>query len=294
MFFPGQLFNSKARAAGLAVNANLAGFSLVLMAAASLGYEVRTRRIDNWILALSGLGVFATLSRGSVLLYVLLLGYYFYAVLFGARGGLKKGAMIVFSGGVLLVFLALMIPYLIGQTEMFAKQGAQRRLGQIMGNRGLYNQEDSRVQAASKSLGLIDDSPFFGHGTGYSQSMVVGPHNMYLKQWVDNGLPGLLAYIALLVSSFWLFNRRRFFPGQGFILVAALGGFFSHNVLDLRPFLLLFGTLVGVSWYQSLRRPGGIEFLGFITATQKNDRSNGIAAAAIPAGRFETTSQAYS
>ena len=73
------------------------------------------------------------------------------------------------------------------------------------------------------------------------------PHNLYLQQWVNNGLLGLVGYLAFLGISAASFLRRRFFPGLMLMLVAAVGSFFSHNVLDQRPFLILYGLLLGLS-----------------------------------------------
>ena len=249
MLFPGALFTSRDRAAGFAINPNLGGLLLAMMAASTLGYEATTRRRDNWILAITGLGIFATLSRGGVLLYLLLLGFYLYATLFASKGGFKKSLMVLLSAGILLAFIKFMIPLMMEQSGMFKEKNAQNRVNSLMGDRGLYSEDDGRLRAVHQSLRLINEAPFVGHGTGFTQTMTVGPHNMYLKQWVDNGLPGLLGYVFLLLSGFWLFYKRKFFPGQAFLAVVLLGGLFSHNILDLRAFLILFGTLLSASWY---------------------------------------------
>jgi O-antigen ligase len=73
------------------------------------------------------------------------------------------------------------------------------------------------------------------------------PHNIYLQQWVNNGLPGLISYLAFLGVRVWTFLSRRYFPGVMLIVVAIVGGFFSHNILDQRPFLILYGLLLGGS-----------------------------------------------
>ena len=105
----------------------------------------------------------------------------------------------------------------------------------------------SRIAAAQDALNRINQSPIIGHGTGYARRMPELPHNLYLQQWVNNGILGLIGYLSFLGISAVCFLRRRFMPGATLTLVAALGSFFSHNVLDQRPFLILYGLLLGLS-----------------------------------------------
>jgi O-antigen ligase len=73
------------------------------------------------------------------------------------------------------------------------------------------------------------------------------PHNIYLQQWVNNGLPGLLSYAAFLVLTILTFAHRGSRNGVALIAVATIGGIFSHNILDQHPFLILLGVLLGMS-----------------------------------------------
>ena len=60
-----------------------------------------------------------------------------------------------------------------------------------------------------------------------------------------------MTWTALLAGGMWLFTSRRYRPGQALILVTAFGGFFSHNILEQRTFLILFGTAASMSIYEA-------------------------------------------
>lgn len=105
----------------------------------------------------------------------------------------------------------------------------------------------SRLFAAREALRRINESPILGKGTGYARTLPELPHNLYLQQWVNNGLPGLVGYLVFLGASYATFARRRFQPGQGLMVVVATGSFFSHNILDQRTFLVLYGSLLAFS-----------------------------------------------
>ncbi len=105
----------------------------------------------------------------------------------------------------------------------------------------------SRLQALLDSLHLIEQAPIIGHGTGYARTMKELPHNLYLQQWVNNGVLGVLFYVGFLVSLFITFSFRAYPAGQALTIVAITGSIFSHNLLDQRPFLILIGLALGYS-----------------------------------------------
>ena len=122
------------------------------------------------------------------------------------------------------------------------------RLGRLLSNKQVDDgSAASRLFAVRESLRLINESPIVGHGTGHARTMAELPHNLYLQQWVNNGILGLLGVVGFFGVSLAIFRKRRYRPGQALILVSILGGVFSHNILDQRCFLLLFGILLGLS-----------------------------------------------
>ena len=80
------------------------------------------------------------------------------------------------------------------------------------------------------------------------------PHNLYLQQWVNNGIVGFVGYLVFLISSYLVFLQRNCRNGQVLVAIAAVGSLFSHNVLDQRPFLILLGILIAASLADSRTR----------------------------------------
>lgn len=254
MFNPGTFSRTASRAAGLASNANLASLVLVMIASAVITYDPRRRMFDLSVLAITGIGVFVTLSRGGIVIFALLAAIYLYSVFFTQRSNARQGAIILLAGTLIGGAVLLIVPQLIQESEMFEKRLAQERLAIILGQKQLYTSDDSRVHAAMESLRLINDAPLLGHGTGFSHTMEVAPHNMYLLQWIDGGFVGLILYLGLLGAAFVIFHRRRFTAGKAFVGVIFVSGIFSHNIMEHRPFLMLLGILLGVSTYNQHRQ----------------------------------------
>lgn len=96
-----------------------------------------------------------------------------------------------------------------------------------------------RMDAVNHSIRIISEATVLGMGTGYIYGMPVGPHNMYLARWVDNGLIEILSYLWLLCAAFVVNWKNRNPEGAVISLMVLLFGFFSHNVLEDRAILLL-------------------------------------------------------
>jgi O-antigen ligase len=125
------------------------------------------------------------------------------------------------------------------------------RLSRLLNNQQVDDgSAGTRLAALHDGLRLIEQAPLLGHGTGFSRTMQELPHNIYVQQWVNNGILGILAYLLFLGAAYSTFSRRGCRNGQVVILVAAVGGIFSHNVLDQRPFLILLGILLAYSYQE--------------------------------------------
>ncbi|MCB0335655.1 MAG: hypothetical protein KDD62_05095, partial [Bdellovibrionales bacterium] len=101
--------------------------------------------------------------------------------------------------------------------------------------------------AALRTLEYIDEAAIIGHGTGFVRRLERKPHNVYLQQWLNNGLFGLVAYLGILISALVLFVIRRYPPGIVFISVSLVAGVFSHTIIDQKPFLILLGMMLSIS-----------------------------------------------
>ena len=243
---PGTFSAITERAAGFSGNANYTALITVMVCAASLNYTGKRLLLgDLVLLILAAAIVILSLSRsGLVAFAVLVLGYTAIRI---AHTGISWRATRSFGISLLAVALALgaLSPLFADQLRALQQQSRFRRAS-------ASQQVDdgsaaSRLAAAQDAIHRINRSPIVGHGTGYARRMPELPHNIYLQQWVNNGLPGLMSYLAFLAVSVWTFLSRRFFPGVMLIVVTIVGGCFSHNILDQRPFLILYGLLLGGS-----------------------------------------------
>jgi O-antigen ligase len=246
--YPGTFSFLPDRAAGFAENPNTTAFVLVLLCAAIVDLN-RFRASDALVWALTGIGVFLTLSRGGGILLAYAFAHYTYRIVrLNAHDPVRwVRRAVVLAAIVALVYGAARL--LVDRAEMFALS-FQPRLGMFSGREDVLSADDTRIEALAAAVDLVKQSPVIGYGTGYSYSMLsLTPHNMYLQQWINNGLPGLAAYLSLLAMSALTFWRRRSARGVLFIALVAINGVFSHNILDERAFLALLGVLLSLSFY---------------------------------------------
>jgi O-antigen ligase len=248
--YPGTFATLGQRAAGFPGNANFAALVAVMICAATLDYRSQQRQWMNvTLLVITGSIVVTTMSRSGGLNFLFLVVIFSYTRM--AENGWRPREVIrILSvtgllGGICTgVAIAAIITGTISEHS---------RLGRLMSNKQVDDGSTaSRLFAVRESLRLINDSPLVGHGTGHARTMRELPHNLYLQQWVNNGVAGVLGLITFFGVSLATFVKRRYRPGQALILVATLGGVFSHNILDQRCFLFLFGILLGLS-YQTTR-----------------------------------------
>ncbi len=251
------------RPAGLMGDANTAAFIMLCLAALILRYD-RLRWPEASLLTATLLAVLATQSRGGLLLSALVVAGYLYhsrAVTHGPAltAALLGGLAVV--AGVILVVLPL-----LAHLAAFSDWEGQRRLAMLTFQDQFVEADESRLGLVSTYLDTIEDAVWLGHGTGFMRTRPIGSHNMYLRQWVDNGVPGLLAYLTLLGTATLLLWRRRFPGGLMLMLLATVQGLFSHTLLESRSLLLLYGLALAISVAESRRRSaadpaGGIELI---------------------------------
>jgi O-antigen ligase len=247
-YVPGTFTLVPDRAAGLAQNPNVSAFVLVVLCCCLVDFE--RHHVGNLVvIALTSLGVLATMSRGGGLLLSMLFGFYCYRIV---RLNRYQVGRLLRYGAVLLVAVAVIFMagvYFVRAAGMFSLS-FQPRLGMLSGEADLVPSDESRVELVAQSLDAVIESPVLGYGTGHTYSWETGPHNIYLQQWVNNGLPGLAAYLMLLGACARVFFKRQYPPGQLFVSLIAVQGFFNHNLLEERAFLALLGVLLTLSFYQ--------------------------------------------
>lgn len=242
---PGTFSRFSGRAAGFAENPNSAAVALVALCAMAIRCD-RVRARDVAALAATAVMVVCTLSRGGLILLGLLLAQYLAFALDFRRLRLRRVAAVLAAVCILGVLVARGVQVAAG-SRLFSV-ASQARLDMLLGRQALVSGEDLRYTALTTSLDLVQRRPFLGHGTGFTFGMEpLGPHNMYLRQLLDAGIPGLLAYVWLLAAALVLFWRRRDRSGTAFVSVMAVAGLFSHNLLEDRLFLAGLGVFVALA-----------------------------------------------
>ena len=244
------------RAAGFPGNSNWGALALVMLGATTLNYDSGSERLKDFgLLLLMGLGVFATLSRSGMLNFAALSLFYCCRVLLSSRDGLRS-AMSIAAGAAISVAIALAtIPVLVESSDMFAGSNAVNRILVLFEGKVVDDgSSGTRIDAAQEALQLIEEAPILGHGTGHSRLLFEKPHNLFLKQWLENGLPGLCMWLILLIGGFVVFKARSCPQGMALMITAFVGSFFSHNILQQRTFLLLLGGLTSLSYLRAKSR----------------------------------------
>ena len=255
---PGTFSFVNTRAAGFPTNPNTAAFVLVALCCSILDFG-QIRLLSVMAILLTSVGVLATLSRGGLIMLAFLLVFYLYGIARRKRGRLRllgTLAGVACLGGL----IALGSSQLMQRASIFALP-SQTREGMLTGRESLVPQDEARVRLLNESLGVVRESPILGFGSGYTYTMGEGPHNIYLQQWINNGIAGLGCYVWLLIAAVHLFWRRRNYAGLAFMGVVALEGMFSHNLLEERAFLVGFGVLLTLSYFEASeadRVPGAL------------------------------------
>ncbi len=250
---PGTYAAINQRAAGFPGNANFAALVTVMLCAASLDFN---RRSSGWrdlvIISLGSLMVLGTMSRSGLLNLTVLVGVYLYYRLLHDGFRLRETVRLGLGFTATVLVLGALVP--LYTNDLVGLQGSTR-LTRFLNNEQVDDgSAETRFFAVTDSIRRINESPLLGHGTGYSRTMPHLPHNLYLQQWVNNGVPGVLSFLALLLFAYRTFRRRNFRNGQAFIIVTTVGAAFSHNILDQRPFLMLLGILLGTSALETRER----------------------------------------
>ena len=249
--YPGTFSTADGRAGGFQENPNVAAIALAMLLAVAVRYD-RVYLFDLVLILATFIGLFSTLSRGGMLQFTLFLVNYLYFTGRGRR--LQQVSLIPVAALVMAGVAAVLVTQITASSDMFETENAQRRLATFAGgSETVYETDGARLSLIPQYMALIDQRMLFGHGTGFSRSLPLGPHNSYLEFWVNNGFAGLMLYLWLLVAMLLLCWARRFWPGFVFVQIAMLAGMFTHDVIQLGVFLILSGLVLGVSWGMTVR-----------------------------------------
>lgn len=233
------------RGAGLGYNANSAAAQTVLPLALALRYD-RLRFVDLVTIGVGVFGVFATLSRGGYLMLGCVVGVYVFSTvlrpLFEGKSGSLR-ALFVAAAAMALVVLSLVL--MVGKSPWFKTAEARHRIEILAGRSALIAPHESRVRLAEGYVRMISEKPLLGHGTGFIRSQPRGPHNMFLRMWVELGIIGLAAYVAWLAMLLHLSLLRGSTTGFTLFLLLVLASMVTHNLLEFRLAIMFTGIEMG-------------------------------------------------
>lgn len=250
---PGALGADTARTGGFALNANIPGFIIPALLAVSLDFR-RVRTIDLMVMLVSLVSVTCTLSRmGIAFLALVIAVYVFFHVFAGAKEKrLRKLAFIA----LFVVGLTLLA---VGSLTFLASSASgnnefQARIAVLLyGGEEVFS-DPYRGPLLEYFVQLASRHPWAGYGAGEtlmnaaaSAPLHLGPHNVYVRTWVDTGIGGMALYLSFLASIIGLGILRRSISLVTVGALVALNGLFSHNVTDNKAVLILVGVTLGVS-----------------------------------------------
>jgi O-antigen ligase len=223
------------------------------------GTSNRQRRLAALFVAVAGIGVILSFSRGG------------YLALFAVAVGLAlshKRRWWLLGGLAVLVVVATRVPIIAS------------RLAHELSTTDPRNTLAGRIHLWQVTLQMMREHLVFGTGlAGYAHFMspwpnglvqVIYPHNLILNFWVATGLLGLLAFAVLLIQGFritwrgWRRGEVDFCPFELGVLLA-LVSMVVHGAVDVPYFKndlsFEFWVLLAVAWAgilaPTLPSPGG-------------------------------------
>jgi O-antigen ligase len=241
--YPGTFSFLDTRAAGFGVNPNSGAALLVMTLIGVLDWQKPRLSLSATVWAgIVFVGVFMTMSRSGILLLGLVGMLYLRQCI--RKNGL--GTLVIIGG----------IGFCVAGYGVMAGEFARRVLPLLEANGSRANlfsgqmdamdtREDSRVQLAMEHFEMAMERPFLGWGTGLSYSGEDGAHNMYLARWVENGVPGLLAYMLLIGAIFRIGWRHNSWECLTLAYYLAALSFFSHNLLEDKSLLIMLAITAG-------------------------------------------------
>ena len=250
---PGTFAEHHSRAAGLGSDPNISATMLVI-ACALLVDPMRPVKRDLIPLGLTTGAIFVTLSRTGVVLFAILLAWLAFGAWLRAPSARVRrrlaGALVVLAVGTLLAG-ATVRELAEREIGMFAQPATRNRVLMLTGGEsgpGFFDaHEDQRVGLLLTHLGLVAERPWLGHGTAFSKRQPRGAHNRYVRQWTDEGVPGVVAFVALLGFGF-VTARRAGDPGLALVWVlVAAAAFVDNLILDNRGVLMALGLRSGAT-----------------------------------------------
>jgi O-antigen ligase len=242
-FVPMTFSEVHGRSAGLYINPNMSGEALVL--GMILSVTVLPSSCRGPFLLLTGVGVFLTFSRGSIVAWFIAVS----GLLFFTKGVRAKDLVWTFLLSLLVVGIFLLpkldaILATMDQTHAISKD-TEGRLAWLTNPLDVSdNSALSRKYVAEQAWSKFADHPWVGSGTGTAyESFDIPPHNQYLSYMLDHGVLGAIIMPLLFLALIWGARGETRRVGLVFGATILWLSFFTHNIFSfghsLVPFALL-------------------------------------------------------
>lgn len=222
------------RPAGLYINPNLTAAALTVAIITAVHVIGRRREL---VFAALGIGVVATLSRGSIGALVLILPF----ILRSRRARLKP--MLIGLGVLVLAITVTGLWEQVVRTVVESPLGSERLRaitqmdGGVLTNAFEDASTQQRATAAALAWRYFLDHPLLGAGLGATTDWTLpySTHNIYLRHLAEHGLLGFWIYPLFV----WIIARRaprvaRWPTAVAFLVM----GLVSHSVLDNWPLVI--------------------------------------------------------
>jgi O-antigen ligase len=245
LFVPMSFSQTMGRSAGLYQNPNMAGEALVLgMIVSATVLEPRFR--GSFIL-LTGIGIFATLSRAAILMWVIA------AVGLLLVGRLRlKNLLVSATVGLLLVVLVLFPRWdqlmTAWQSTGVINVNVQERLGWLMDPSDVSDYSSwERKYVAQLAWNKISEHPVLGSGTGSFHQAPVMPHNQYLAFMLDHGLIGAMILPLFVLAATW--GARGEWRGVAIVFgcVMMMLSLFTHTIFNTGYSIIVFSIMAAMA-----------------------------------------------
>lgn len=230
------------RSAGLYMNPNQCAVALILGMIICLG--LLPHRYRAIFVVLVGLGVLLTLSRSAIIGWVIT----FVILIKTGQVNLARSLLIV---GMLMAVMAAAAVWQWSGIEYQLED-----LGVLNANTAMrldwFNNMDAsdssateRKEVAELGWEMFAESPVVGHGVGASIDWghERSSHNEYLNMMVDHGMIGFFILPLLTLAATWRARGETRQISFAFTVFILYFGFFSHNILNERPVLMVFTLL---------------------------------------------------
>jgi hypothetical protein len=267
--YPGTFSELTTRAAGFGVNPNTGGAIVALLLIGALPWDRGGfHPLTLLTLGMAGAGIFLTLSRSALLCWGLVSAAYLLRTLI-VRGA-SSSAVVILAGGPLLIYATTAGEWARNTFPML--QQSHQRIEAFLGGDAMDHADDSRVHLVEEFYEMAMERPWLGWGTGLNYAYEEGAHNIFLARWVENGIAALTALGLLIVGTYRLGSRAHSPEAKVLAAYILAQGFFSHNLLEDKTVLIMWGVVSGRA---ALRK-----FRSEESSTESCDRS-----IALPQGR---------